>query len=167
MTDASGIAKEIERKYLLNSLPSKVETASHKFMVIHGWIPGEVIQERITWNNRGDGEFWRAIKTGKGLERIEAQERIDAALYVKLIDACGDRRIEKTRYCIPEGNLVWEIDEFVGKLQGLYLAEIEIPSTDFEVSIPPWFLYCMVKEVTDDPDYLNINLVKREQWIDP
>lgn len=159
MTDLSGVAKEIERKFLLSSLPPRVKSAE-SYRIVHGWIPGEVIQERITWNSRGDGEYWRVIKTGRGIERIEAQERITKDLHTKLTAACADRQIDKVRYYVPENGLVWEIDQFHGKNDGLFLAEIEIPTQDHKVLIPNWLQPYIVKEVTEDPQYFNINLAK-------
>lgn len=81
MSELSTVAKEIERKYLLSGLPFfKVDgVIKAKFRTMHGWIPGEVIQERITFSGKS-GKFFRVIKTGKGLERIEAQEEISVDL---------------------------------------------------------------------------------------
>jgi adenylate cyclase len=160
MTEISTVAKEIERKFLLSALPEKVAEAYQNYNIQHRWLPGEVIQERITWNSRNGGECWRAIKTGKGIERIEAQERISAELWKKLDAICGPKCIFKTRWCVKEGDLIWEIDEFIDKNHGLILAEIEIPKADYDLKIPAWLQPYVVKEVTEDPSYLNINLVK-------
>ena len=55
------------------------------------------------------------------------------------------------------GNLTWEIDVFEGKLNGLIVAEIEIPSENFEFEIPSW----IGEEVTYDSSYLNAELFKK------
>ena len=34
--------------------------------------------------------------------------------------------------------LLWEIDEFSGKLSGLIIAEVELESEDQDLIIPPW-----------------------------
>ena len=40
---------------------------------------------------------------------------------------------------------------------GLIVAEIELPSEDFEIDIPSW----VGEEVTSDPSYLNAELFKK------
>ena len=64
--------------------------------------------------------------------------------------------IEKTRYKINIGDLIWEVDEFWGENQGLILAEVELETEDQNINIPHW----IGKEVTSDPRYYNSNLVK-------
>ena len=64
--------------------------------------------------------------------------------------------IEKTRYKIPMGDFVWEIDEFFGVNKGLIVAEIELPSEDTPFEKPDW----IGDEVSGDPRYFNSNLVK-------
>jgi adenylate cyclase len=39
---------------------------------------------------------------------------------------CLQPLIEKTRYRIPVGDHIWEVDEFAGDNEGLILAEIEL-----------------------------------------
>ena len=47
--------------------------------------------------------------------------------------------IEKTRYVLTGSDgMVWEVDEFEGGLAGLILAEVELPSSQTEVVLPPW-----------------------------
>jgi CYTH domain-containing protein len=169
VTEISTVAKEIERKYLLRCLPKELYCViQSKFKTMHGWLPGEIIQERITYSGKSS-KFFRVIKTGKGLERIEAQEEIDIDLFTALWPLTKDKRISKIRhladviYYLPNvGNktfpikLTWEIDDFFDR--NLQLAEIEIPSADFVVVFPKWLEPYVVKEVTDDSAYLNINL---------
>ena len=179
MTDISGVAKEIERKFLLTGLPSKLEhgetyhaqgvpadlARDTYYNIEHGWLPGDVIQERLTCNTRGQGEYWRAIKAGQGVERIEAQERISLEFFNKLWDLTLGKRVAKIRYCVPErdragtwNGVLWEVDRFLDR--NLVMAEVEIPSADFNLQMPLWLASYVVKEVTDDPSYLNVNLAK-------
>jgi len=64
--------------------------------------------------------------------------------------------IEKMRYAIPVGGLVWEVDEFFGENAGLIVAEVELGSEDQVFEKPRW----VGEEVTADPRYFNANLVK-------
>lgn len=154
MSAQSGITKEIERKYLLSKLPPRLlEPDVHKYEIEHGWLPGKVIQERISYNTRNGGEYWRVVKSGKGLERIEAQELIYPEFFKKLWNLTN-RRVSKTRYDL-EG---WEVDNFSDRV--LFLAEIELPSVETRVVIPDWLQPYVVREVTEDPNYLNVNLAR-------
>ena len=63
-------------------------------------------------------------------------------------------RIEKQRYEVPQGDLMWEIDVFEGRPGGLVLAEIELPSEEEAFKLPGW----IGAEVTDDPRYRNSSL---------
>ena len=63
--------------------------------------------------------------------------------------------IEKTRYKIPAGEFVWEIDEFHGVNEGLIVAEIELKSEDQAFEKPAW----IGEEVSGDPRYYNSMLV--------
>jgi adenylate cyclase len=47
---------------------------------------------------------------------------------------------------------------FQGKLEGLIVAEIELGSEDEAFELPSW----AEKEVSDDPRYYNVNLIKME-----
>ncbi len=59
--------------------------------------------------------------------------------------------IEKTRYIIPTGRFIWEVDEFHGVNEGLVVAEIELPSEDTPFDKPNW----VGEEVSGDPRYYN------------
>ena len=65
--------------------------------------------------------------------------------------------IEKYRYIVNYAGNSWEIDEFKGALQGLVIAEIEIPSSEYNYDIPPF----IGKNVTNDPRYYNSNLIDK------
>ena len=60
------------------------------------------------------------------------------------------------------GQLVWEVDEFLGANAGLIVAEIELPSESTEFARPDW----LGEEVTDDERYYNFNLAQRpyREW---
>jgi CYTH domain-containing protein len=63
--------------------------------------------------------------------------------------------IEKKRYRIKCGELVWEIDEFFGDNKGLIVAEVELQSEDQPFDKPSW----LGQEVSGDPRYFNSNLI--------
>ena len=73
----------------------------------------------------------------------------------QLLDLCEQPIIEKTRYKIPYGGLIWEVDEFHGVNEGLVVAECELESEDQSIDKPEW----IGDEVTGEPRYFNSNLI--------
>jgi adenylate cyclase len=73
-----------------------------------------------------------------------------------LIELCEKPIIEKTRYRIAFGGHTWEVDVFHGDNEGLVVAEVELENRDEQVELPPW----VTEEVTGDPRYYNVSLVK-------
>lgn len=74
-----------------------------------------------------------------------------------MLDQLAERPlIDKVRYIVPCGGLLWEIDEFFGENQGLILAEVELSRPGQTISLPDW----IGEEVTGDPRYFNSSLVK-------
>lgn len=67
---------------------------------------------------------------------------------------CEGFPIDKTRYRVPFGGLIWEIDEFHGHNEGLIVAEVELERADQPFARPPW----LGEEVSHDPRYLNSSL---------
>ena len=66
--------------------------------------------------------------------------------------------MQKRRYRIEDGGLTWEIDRFRGRR--LVLAEVELPDEDTPVEPPAWLRRFVVRDVTDEPEFVNINLAK-------
>jgi adenylate cyclase len=90
------------------------------------------------------------------LSRTEFEYEIPFEEACELLTCC-DKVLQKTRYEIPVGNHIWEIDVFSGALDGLIVAEIELSDADETIQLPSW----VGKEVTHDPNYLNVNLINR------
>jgi len=74
----------------------------------------------------------------------------------EMIKLCLPGCIVKTRYHIPSGKHMFEVDVFHGRNDGLIIAEIELVSEDDAFEKPEW----LGAEVTGDPAYYNSNLVK-------
>ena len=68
----------------------------------------------------------------------------------------------KTRFVVPsEEGLCWEIDVFEGDNHGLVMAELEVPSADYEFVRPEW----LGTDVTSDNRFGNGSLA-RDPWCD-
>mgnify|MGYP001818741032 CR=1 FL=1 len=158
LTDATPDSLEIERKYLLSGAPDAVAERSAR-EIEQGYLPGTRIQERLRKIVDADRILhMRSIKLGSGLVRVEVQEEIEPELFDRLWPLTEGRRLTKKRYRFPYGGLVWEVDGFTDR--DLWLAEVELPSADHESPPPDWLEAHIVREVTDEPEFLNVNLAR-------
>ena len=147
---------EIERKYLLSALPDRVKSETPA-VIEQGYLPGEKIHERLRRvSSRGGTRWYRTVKLGAGVVRQEFEEQIPEELFQALWPVTLGRRVTKRRYRVPDGALVWEIDEFTDR--DLVLAEVELPAEDYVPQPPEWLASYLTMDVTDDPKYLNITL---------
>lgn len=64
--------------------------------------------------------------------------------------------VEKVRFRVPFGGLVWEVDLFEGILAGTVFAEVELSSPDQDVPMPGW----VGREVTGDAAFSKVTLLK-------
>lgn len=62
--------------------------------------------------------------------------------------------IDEQQYKDAGGGLTWEIDVFHGRLDGLVIAEIELPDANTEITLPDF----IAAEVTGNPAYYNSNI---------
>jgi len=62
----------------------------------------------------------------------------------------------KRRYRRRDRGLVWEVDVFAGR--ELVVAEVELPSAATTVELPRWLRDSVVREVTGEAAYSNVNL---------
>ncbi len=146
--------KEIERKFLVigEMWRSKAKSRSH---IVQGYLArGRKSTVRIRIKDGRQATL--TIKTReRGASRSEFEYRISLKDALALMELCGKSRIEKERYTVPQGKLVWEIDVFSKPSAGLVVAEIELEREDQAVKLPKW----IGEEVTDDPRYRNSSLV--------
>jgi CYTH domain-containing protein len=104
----------------------------------------------------GDVHCYRTVKLGTGIRRTEIEEEAPAAVFDAMWPLTEGHRIHKRRYAIAEESFVWEIDEFTDR--ELVLAEVELPDATMPLAPPEWLAPYIVREVTGEPEYLNINL---------
>jgi CYTH domain-containing protein len=148
----------VERKYLLTKLPD-VPDGARSVEVHQGWLPGTRLVERVRRAKSDDGEkYYRTIKGGSGVTRIEIEEEASAELFDHLWPLTEGRRVLKRRYYVSDGDVIWEIDEFLDR--ELWLAEVELASPTVAVTIPGWLENSLEREVTGEPEYVNVNLAR-------
>ncbi len=150
---------EIERKYLLSEIPSALRRGPSA-LIEQGWLPGEVIQERL-WRTRAGGKtsYHRTVESGSGPRPTQIEERISRRQFESLWPLTESRRLRKRRYTKVDGALTWEIDVFQDR--DLVLAEVELPYEGFEVQPPDWLQAFVRGEVTGESAYEGVNLARR------
>ena len=150
--------REIERKYLLTGVPDIAR--EHPVVEIEqGYVPGGRLRERIRRvHHQGGIDYKRTVKLGRGVERFELDEPTTREVFEAMWPLTAGARVLKRRYEIPHDGLVWEIDEFTDR--ELYLAEVELPAADVRPTVPDWLEPYVVREVTDEPGYVNVKLAK-------
>lgn len=101
------------------------------------------------------------LKGGTGLVRREIERPMTQAAFEAAWAGTSGRRIQKVRWRIPEGGLVWEVDRF--KSPTLVLLEVEAIDRETALAIQPpaWLAACIDREVTDDPEFTNAELAFR------
>lgn len=159
-TGAAATPVECERKYLLKALPPFVHDAEVR-EIDQGWLPGQTLRERIRRTRDGGSErFFRTVKLGTGVTRIEIEEECERTLFDAMWPLTAGCRIRKRRYLVPVGDKgrerIWEIDEFLDR--DLALAEIELASEDEAVDFPQWLAPFVDREVTEEGSFTNLAL---------
>lgn len=145
--------QEIERKFLVEGEYKSQAYAQSR--IIQGYISsarGRTVRVRIR-----DGRGYLTIKgasDSSGISRYEWEKEIPAGEAAELLGLCEPGIIDKTRYFVPAGAHVFEVDEFHADNEGLTVAEIELDSPEEEFRRPPW----LGQEVTGDRRYYNSSL---------
>jgi adenylate cyclase len=91
------------------------------------------------------------------LERNEWEFGIPVQDAEEMMELCLPGTIMKTRYLVPHGVYMFEVDVFHGRNEGLVVAELELTEENENYDIPEW----LGKEVTGDPQYFNSNLAQK------
>ena len=151
---------EIERKYLLRALP-EVMPGARSVVIDQGWLPGVPPRERLRCKaaEGTDSIYFRTVKIGRGLERVEMEDAISPEIFHALWPLTRGSRVHKRRYIVSVGDRAWEIDAFLDR-DGAYFAEIELDSVDEAVEIPDWLAPAIVREVTDEAGFTNLELAQ-------
>jgi CYTH domain-containing protein len=145
------MAKEIERKFLVNS--SKWKNPSEYVDIKQGYLVKsgkKVVRVRIAGN-----QAFLTIKGNlQGITRDEFEYSIPISDAQNLLAMCEGYVISKRRYYVFVGNKKWEVDFFKDENSGLCVAEIELESEDEKFEKPLW----AGDEVSTDQKYFNFNL---------
>jgi len=146
---------EIERKYLVKSLPENLKSYEQKHI-----SQGYLCTNPVVRIRRSNEEYFLTYK-GKGLMAREEHEfPLSAEAFEHMLPKIDGILIDKIRYLIPlDDTHTAELDIFQGTLSPLRLVEVEFASMEDADSFvaPDWF----GDDVTNSGEYHNSNLSKR------
>ncbi len=147
---------EIERKFLVKG---EFKTSVNKFVqILQGYLStdsGRAVRVRVMGKKgfitiKGESD-------PSGISRHEWEYEIPVSEARELLEVCSDGYIQKKRYYVEFKKHTFEVDEFKGENKGLVIAELELKTKDESFVAPPW----LGEEVTGDPKYYNIMLLKK------
>jgi len=159
MVKISKSTHEIERRWLLTSIPKEIKLKGLKFTE----IKQTYISKRpvIRLRSHDNKKFILCIKTQgnkKSLARPEQEIEINKKEYISLFKRAITEPIIKKRYFFKYKKLTIELDVFFGHLKGMVVIEVEFKSEKEAHAFiaPDWF----GKEITGIKKYANSSLAK-------
>jgi len=154
---------EIERKFLLKAIPDILPTEKVKIDQFY-FKNEEGVWERVRqWDSNLYGLKWvHTIKTKiSDCSNKEVEKDITKSEYYKFRKMCkaksNSKFIKKERWIYPDGDLYWEVDIFKDRCH-ILIAEIEIPSEDYDLKIPEFISKKSLLEVTGMKQFSNRSL---------
>lgn len=162
--------QEIERKFTVHPerLPEEIRNSPlhgrNAVHIVQGYLArddnGTVVRVRnATSKSETHYSVVESTMTVKGrgtLVRDEVNIKITWKEANVLLAMCS-AQLTKRRFRVPIGDLVWEVDEFLTPLDGLWLAEVELKTPDAAVSLPEW----IEREVTESESFSNYSLAQK------
>jgi CYTH domain-containing protein len=147
------LAWEIERRFLVR-VEERVWSEAGPGRHLHqGYLVAGDPSVRVrTGEERG---AVLTCKSGKGIRRTEEESVIPDALATMLLAASGAHTLEKVRFQIGP----WELDRFLGPLEGLSILEIELETEGDALPEPPRGVD-ISREVTGDKHFTNAHLAR-------
>lgn len=161
------MAKEVEKKYRINQMPAKLnggnkikqgylDQEEHEVITLIREKFGEELNldgiKEVRIRQKGEGEnakYYLTLKSDGTLEREEYEVNIRFEEFEECWPMATEGVIEKTRYEIAlDSELLGELDEYEGQLEGLFSLEIEYdPETTDAVSLEE-----AVRSITDQAE---------------
>jgi adenylate cyclase len=116
---------EIERKFLVRGNGWQQLATSHTF-IRQAYLASNG-KSSIRVRIKSDGTATLTVKSRPvSLRRLELEYDIPVLEAEAMVQLRRGTIIEKVRYLVPCGDLVWEVDVFSGENLGLVIAEIEL-----------------------------------------
>lgn len=157
---------EIERKFLIEYPNIKLLESldnCEKVEIIQTYLLKDKADEEVRIRQRGkDGNYiyYKTIKKKiNELKRMEIEKRLSKDEYLTLLmkQDSDYKQIKKDRYCLMHKGIYFEIDIYPF-WSDKAIMEVELKDEDEEFEIPDFIE--VIKEVSEDKEYKNINLAK-------
>jgi adenylate cyclase len=155
---------EIERKFLVRNDSWRSSVIRHA-KIRQTYLDSDAnVSIRVRIKDNKSATLTLKTRWSK-LRRREFEYAIPTSDAEELISLRQGHIIEKIRYIVPGGDVTWEIDVFSGENLGLVIAEIELPSENHQIELPPW----IGSEVTGQDRYYNGTLAQHSyrSWLQP
>lgn len=149
---------EIERKFIAKPelLPGSPDDYEHATIRQGYLVIGSDGSEARLRDKAG--VYSLTVKTRGDLVRGEWETEINQSQFDILWPATIESRIEKTRFKVPHGEYIVEVDIYEGELEGLVTAEVEFvdEASAMNFEVPIW----LGEDVTKRPEFKNQALAK-------
>lgn len=150
---------EIERKFLVERLPDNRSIyPSYEISQGYAIIDGQNVRVRKSIDNTRESTYTytrkRQLRDGV---RIEEEKKISAEEFSFYWDMTKGKRVFKTRYSVPHGELLFEFDQYHANLAGLITVEVEFASEEASTSFVPPKEFI---EVTNREEFSNYALAR-------
>ena len=147
------MAWEIERRFLVRVRDALWFQLGEGYHLRQGYVRNGDPSVRIrTGEERG---AVLTCKNGQGIKREEFETVVPPEIAEALFLAAEDRIIEKIRFRLGP----WELDRFLGPLDGLALLEVELDDVIDPVPEAPDGVH-ILREVTDDKRFVSGHLAR-------
>ncbi|MCM1309634.1 MAG: CYTH domain-containing protein [Bacteroides sp.] len=143
------MAKEIERKFLVDDLEAAVAAAVKSSHIMQGYLSAEP-EATVRVRVRDDKGFLTVKSKNQGAERGEWEYEIPLTDAQELLALSQTTIIDKTRYIVPYDGHNWEVDVFASPRK-IVVAEVELEAADDALPLPAW----IGREVTGLTEYYN------------
>ena len=151
---------EIERKYLLKYNPLNFGGFDNLLQITQLYLPkdenGYTVRYRYITDTNDNVKYVKTLKKYVSHMVCEEIENEVTQNEYEEAEKKAVSEILKLRYEIKHGDLVWQIDSFVNIK--MVLAEVELPSEDYEFEIPKQIEDAIVTEVTGVDGFSNESL---------
>lgn len=166
------MAIEIERKFLVASYPLSTEwpvpytdsSIMQTYLVASSGVTSERVRSRTSLE---DGScvytHTKKVRLDAGVHQ-EDEVVVDYTAYQRLLAGADPEMmsIVKTRRVFAWAGTTFELDIFEVFHKGLALLEVELPTMDTPVEMPPFVQ--ILREVTQDSGYTNAALARKGMW---
>ena len=149
---------EIERKFLVADGSWRAHAVRQEHL--RDGLICHSAERKVRVRIRDDSATLTIKAKREGIRDVEFEYAIPVSDAREMLAShCGDLVLDKTRYYVPHAGLVWHVDVYEGLLDGVVLAEVELPDEDTDLALPEW----VGAEVTGRPEYKKINLQRMRQ----